>query len=341
MTNLFLSQSNRPEDYWRSIVLYGRNVASYKFALAAALLELRPQSGELVKLEDLAPVYALQIARHIKNSPKQATAQSSNFLDACSKYNSDNDLNALINSTLKGGFNNVIDAFHNVGSGPISLAFFTDERVANRGIRLTDHFSKMLSSPQVGNLPHEVEARWNLVETAWELGLASSMLTIQHDQSNEDLIAYSGSQRRKSVTSSRSALNGYQRGECFYCKTAISIHSPITADVDHFFPHVLKIAGGFDQVDQIWNLVLSCRDCNRGENGKFMNIPSPELVEKIHLRNEYYISSHHPLRETLIKQIGSTEPDRRSFLGSFYKRAQQQLPGQIWQPQHRRRIEDQ
>ena len=33
------------EDCWRSIVLFGRNVASYKFALAASLLDLTPASG--------------------------------------------------------------------------------------------------------------------------------------------------------------------------------------------------------------------------------------------------------------------------------------------------------
>ncbi len=53
MTNLFVARSAEPEDYWRAIVLYGRNVQSYKFALAAALLDLKPQAGTLLKLEDL------------------------------------------------------------------------------------------------------------------------------------------------------------------------------------------------------------------------------------------------------------------------------------------------
>ena len=38
------------------------------------------------------------------------------------------------------------------------------------------------------------------------------------------------------------ALNGYQKGSCFYCFRDISIvfGSDSLADVDHFFPHVLK-----------------------------------------------------------------------------------------------------
>ena len=36
----FLEVSPSREDYWRSVVLFGLNVASYKFALAKSLLEI-------------------------------------------------------------------------------------------------------------------------------------------------------------------------------------------------------------------------------------------------------------------------------------------------------------
>ena len=332
MNNLFVSRSAEPEDYWRAIILYGRNVQSYKFALASALLELKPQSGTLLKLEDLAPFYAKHIARHLNHAPKQGTSKSSQFLDACRSFNQDSDLDRLIAAALKGGFHNVIDAFHVVGSGPLDRHFFLDERKVSAGLKITDDFSRILESKQYKNLPHEVEARWNLVEAAWELGVATSL--IHHDPTEGRLVAFTGAKRRKSVTSSRSALNGYQRGKCFYCGCLISIDEPVTADVDHFFPHALKLAGGFEDVDRIWNLVLSCRTCNRGQDGKFMSVPAASLVKRLHLRNEYYIGSHHPLRETLIKQTGSTEPDRRSFIGDFLQRAHRVLPGERWQPKN-------
>lgn len=31
------------QNYWRSIILYGRNVASYKFALAKTLIDLKKE----------------------------------------------------------------------------------------------------------------------------------------------------------------------------------------------------------------------------------------------------------------------------------------------------------
>jgi len=42
-TLLFLDDQPAPLDQWRAIVLYGRNVASYKFALAESLLALGAQ----------------------------------------------------------------------------------------------------------------------------------------------------------------------------------------------------------------------------------------------------------------------------------------------------------
>jgi len=313
------------EDYWRGIVLFGRNVASYKFALAKSLLDLKPESGQLIKLEELAPIYAGHIAKHLKQTDKQGTSNSSKFLDGCRKYNSgainsDN----LVDLTVRSGFNNVIDAFHVVGRDVIPTHFYIDERKSNKGIRITDEFSALINQHQSVNLPQEVEARWNLVETAWELGVSRSLVSIAYNEENQSLFALDSQRRRKSVTGSRDALNGYQKGKCFYCFSDIYIEDSRRyeyPDVDHFFPHTLK-QHGFDVIiDGVWNLVLSCKDCNRGEGGKFASVPTIRLLERLHRRNEFLISSHHPLRETLILQTGSSESDRKSFLNSFHEKA--------------------
>jgi len=118
------------------------------------------------------------------------------------------------------------------------------------------------------------------------------------------------------VTSARSALNGYQKGSCFYCYRQINVLSglPDLADVDHLFPHVLERRGLTSNLNGIWNLVLACQTCNRGHNGKFDATPHHTYIERLKTRNEYLISSHHPLRETLIKQTGTTVEQRRNFL---------------------------
>ena len=52
MSEKFKSQALDTTDYWRAVILFGRNVASYKFALAKSLLDLKPQSGQLLKMSD-------------------------------------------------------------------------------------------------------------------------------------------------------------------------------------------------------------------------------------------------------------------------------------------------
>jgi hypothetical protein len=224
MSEQFFSREPKLDDYWRGIILFGRNVASYKFALAKALLELKTSAGTLVKLGDLAPVYSGFIAEHLKIADKQGTSASSKFLDACRKFNSESiSSNELTEQAIRFGFNNVIDAFHVVGQAEIPKRFYLDERQENSGIRITDEFSELLELNQSFNLPQEVEARWRLVETAWELRVSRSLVSIDYDQDTEYLFSIDWTRRRKQITSSRDALNGYQKGKCFYCFSNINL----------------------------------------------------------------------------------------------------------------------
>ncbi len=323
----FISKAPELEDYWRAIILFGRNVASYKFALAKSLLEIQPESGQLIKMSELAPVFARQITEHLKISDKQATSRSSTFLDYCRDFNAGKtDQNHLLEQTVKYGFVNVIDAFHIVATDEISKRFYIDERKKNDGIRITEEFSELVSGSQITNLPHEVESRWNLVETAWELGISRNMIRIDFDSDTERFFTFDDKLRRKSITSSRDALNGYQKGHCFYCFDTIHLDKAQDElpDVDHFFPHALK-QYGMHSVDGIWNLVLACKDCNRGTNGKFEKIPTIKLLERLNKRNEFLISSHHPLRETLIQQTGNTPQRRSKFLNDYHNDARARL----------------
>lgn len=334
MSHPFIPQEPSLEDCWRGIILLGRNVASYKFALAKTLLELKPQSGELVKLSDLAPVFAHQITEHLKLADKQGTSQSSKFLDACRDYNSESiSHDKLTDLTVRYGFVNVIDAFHTVGQGEVKKRFYVDERSENDGIRITEEFSELIDRGQSLNLPIETEARWRLVETAWGLGLSANAITIDYDLETEKLFAKDFKLRRKSVTGVRDALSGYQKGRCFYCFGRIQIapSSPLLPDVDHFFPHKLKQIDFGANLDGVWNLVLACQSCNRGAGGKFENLPKLRLVARLHKRNNFLISSHHPLRETLMLQTGADERKRRDFLNTRWNKANSSLSE--WEPE--------
>jgi 5-methylcytosine-specific restriction endonuclease McrA len=307
------------ENYWRAIILFGQNVASYKFALAKSLLELAQTGKTFISLEELAEPFSRHITEHLSISDKQTTSRSSRFLDACRQFNAGEiTKEQLIDATVRLGFNNVVDAFHNVNKAEIPVRFFVDERQqVNKGITLHDNLLELLQHYQYHNLPHEVEARWRLVETAWQLNLARNTV-VGYD--NQDGLLFIPSNRRTTITSCRNALNGYQKGKCFYCFTNVSIeeNSPDLADVDHFFPHVLSIYGIAHPIDGVWNLVLACQNCNRGAGGKFDRMPHRRFLERLHTRNEFLIESHHPLRETLMQQTGQSKSGRQSFLWNNY-----------------------
>ena len=204
----FLEIEPALESYWRSVILFGRNVASYKFALAKSLLDFANRQVEVVPLEQLAEPFALNLCEHLKLEDKQTTSRSSSFLDQCRKFNlGEIDKQKLLDSTVKLGFNNVIDAFHIVHDGEVGVRFFTDERnTQTKGIRLTDHVFELRT---MVDLAGEVEARWRLVETAWGLKLPRHVLTVAYDSEDEAFIVNDPSLRRKTITGCRAALNGY------------------------------------------------------------------------------------------------------------------------------------
>ena len=328
----FVDHNPTLETYWRSIILLGKNVASYKFSLAKTLLEVSKQETEL-SLEDLAFPFALNICDHLKTNDKQHTGQTNKFLDYCRQHNqnqiSDNELK---NSSIKYGFTYVLDAFHNVAGGEVPR-FFENVKKGNKRIILTDNFYKLIEGEQVKNLNLEVNSRWKLWETAISLKLNPNLVEINSDLQNEILYIYNDKNRRIDVTSSRDGLNGYQKGKCFYCLRNIQIEQGYenSCEVDHFFPHRLKNSFEFLNINQVWNLVLSCKECNRGSMGKFDRIPEISFLEILNTRNNYYIESHHPLRETILNQTGGTLKDRKNFLNNFYKDAVNKIPTK-WTP---------
>jgi len=324
----FTTTTPTRENYWRSIILFGRNVASYKFALAKSLIDLKSPDNDLITLDKLSEPFSRHLCEHIASSDKQATSSKSQFLDSCREFIAGSISEPQLHSiTMQKGFNNVIDAFHVVGKGDIPVRFFIDERKESGGIRVTDDFYELFNLKESDSLADETEARWRLVETAWELNISRNLISVSANESGEDLYAFNG-YRRIDITSSRDALNGYQKGTCFYCSTYVDTlqGSKFLADVDHFVPHRLKEHIPHSNLDGVWNLVLACRMCNRGADGKFDQIPIKKHLENLHRRNEYLIKSHHPLKETLIRQTGRNERDRGLFLQKVYDEAHKLMP---------------
>lgn len=165
-----MSSATTASEDFRSIVLRGQNVASYKFALAKSVLMLAESGVTAASLEDLAVPFSRELCTHLAEVDTQATSAGSRFLDACRHFNAGriNDTE-LIDTTVLMGSNNVIDAFHVVDRSDVETRFFVDERQTPlRGIRFTDELLTLAAASDSRTpLEAEAESRWKLVESAW------------------------------------------------------------------------------------------------------------------------------------------------------------------------------
>jgi hypothetical protein len=65
-----------------------------------------------------------------------------------------------------------------VNRAEIPGRFFVDDRGSGGGITLTDDLFQLAERLQFGNLPHEVEAPWRLVERASGLEMNRAALIV-------------------------------------------------------------------------------------------------------------------------------------------------------------------
>jgi hypothetical protein len=324
MTTQFQINDPSLESQWRAIILFGKNSATYKFAFAKSLLGLIEQEKTKISLDELAIPFANSIVEHLKKSDKQGNAGSSKFLEGCRNYiNEKITKEDLYSLTEKYGFVNVVDAFQNVNGGTIPNAFY--EKNYSQGkkeIVVTDNLLKIKELFQYRNLEQEVEARWSLVETAWNLQINPNLLEVKYDENKSLFFIESNLMRRIDITSVRDSLNGYQKGKCFYSYQDISVNKndQNICEVDHFLPHVNLLAHATAEanINGVWNLVLADTKINLSKSAK---IPEKRFLHKLFNRNEFYIDSKHPLAETIINQTGSTKESRRRFLETQYNLA--------------------
>ena len=334
MENFFLRDPN-VETQWRSLILFGKNSATYKFAFANVLLDLVDQEMTEVTLEQISKPYADYILDHLSRHDKQGNSNSSEFLNACrSKLRGEMSEGELLEVTRKKGFVNVVDAFQNLSGGTIENKFYEkDYDRQSKRLVFTDNLLALKERYQYQNLKEENEARWSLVETAWNLKLSPHLIELQHDNLNNKLFMETDFMRRIDVTSAKDALNGYQKGKCFYCRRNISIESGSEdiCHVDHFLPHTQKRQHYPANINGVWNLVLACGKCN-GTAEKGARIPDKVFLAQLHTRNDRYISSNHPLAETIVNQTGLLPKDRSNFLRRHYQLAYDLNPVATWRP---------
>lgn len=281
-------------EYWRALILYGLNTATYKIALGQALANFVRAGRTNVSMHDLAAEFLALYRQRLKtsNQPqlilpgRQTVMERVNALIRAGRLTEEN----AVDVVERNAFHDVIPRFHTLGQAVVPVRFY---EVASDGIVLTDSAFRVLA-PRDGQLLDELDARWALLEAAF--AMRREALGLRTDLRRVYLVR---GYDRTHVAKLRPVLNGYQNGRCFYCDEEMGVGD---VHVDHVIPRQ------FVQHDEIWNLVLAHGLCNKLKSDA---LPPRHYVVKLIRRNEQLVASKHPVREKVIAQLGPT-PDRRA-----------------------------
>lgn len=306
-----------PVDYWKAIILYGLNQATYKIALGKTLLQLAENGKETVEWDQLSKHFLdnyldrlSAYSRPQQSNPKRLTVMERIVTGINQGIHS---YEAAIELVGQNAFNDVIPRFQTIG---------TDTDIAANKFYHFDHGKKLyihdtvfdLNQNNRSELEDELDARWSLLEGAFTLGQENYELS--NDLREIYLInGYS----RTNLTANIPFLNGYQGNVCFYCGATIdnaNIH------VDHVLPRQVL------QHDEIWNLAL-CHDiCNLHKSDALV---SQHYIEKLITRNENIMGSNHPWKKKIALQLGATPVIRAKNTWHHWENVKTILNGRYWE----------
>ena len=209
-------------------------------------------------------------------------------------------------------YNNVFDAFHNVGGSSIKkqhILFENDSR--SKKIIITDNLNKILEDSNLTTqITIENESRWKIVEEAWKNKLSPNNLVYNAIDENFYSVTHND---RVNLRKAVDVLIPYQHGKCFYCNRKLnrkaSSQDDNFPDVDHFIPHTYLTNNSKINPDGVWNLVISCKKCNRGEGGKFESPPSNYYQLLLIKRNVLFTQEHrHSLKNSIKYSLNAETP---------------------------------
>lgn len=314
-----------PESTLRTILLFGRNVSTYKFALADVLLN--STTKQHLTYKDLRDDFLRELYHHHNKNPNQYQAGSNALTIAFNDYAINKDWDKLVKVAERNIYNNVFDAFHNVGGSTVKEEFslFEHDKRSKR-IVLTDNLLQLLESQDIAKqLAKENQARWGVVEEAWRNKLTPNLLI--HEKESNNIYSVGHLQERINLRSAVNVLLPYQHGRCFYCNRILDKNvdkeEKNFPEVDHVIPHsAFNRYMALQNINSngIWNLVIACKDCNRGDSGKFDAPPDQLFYENLIERNVLFTQEHkHSLKNTILLSIGAANHQQVELrMNGFY-----------------------
>lgn len=113
-----------PEDYWRAVVLYGANTATYKLALASVLIDEARQEHTEISMQGLARAFfALYRLRARNGLPQQSIPGRKTVMEQAVEAYERGEITEeqAVARIERRGFNDVVPGFHTVNGAPVPL----------------------------------------------------------------------------------------------------------------------------------------------------------------------------------------------------------------------------
>lgn len=305
-----------PADYWKALILYGLNQATYKIALGKSLLQFINRNKTSVNWIELSEEFFIQYKTRLQKNngaPQQSIpARQTEMEKIVYKYELNNiTYEEAISEVGKKAFSDVINRFHNLGNYKELQGMFYDVDFGKKIILKNNLWNAAYTN--ILDFDQELDARWSLLEGAFLIYKDNWELT--NDIRKTYLI---NSHSRTALTNNIPFLQGYQGNTCFYCGEPI-----IGGDchVDHVLPRQVI------QHDEIWNLVLTHSLCNEDKSDK---IVGNHFIAKLYARNENIMGSNHPWKHKISAALGKTPNERKTTLLKHYENVKQVLGKYYW-----------
>jgi hypothetical protein len=302
-------------DYWKGIVLFGLNAATYKMALARTLLDFAKLGNHKVEWNELSDKYLDQYTVRLASDeqPQQSNPYRLTVMERIIQ-----DLNVgkisrddAVNKVAEKGFVDVVPRFQTIGTDKHIVKNYFYDIQFGKHLELKDTLLGF-DNTLIDELDGEILCRWSLLEGAFSIN--QGQFHLANDIRGIYLI---DGYERKALTSNIPFLSGYQGNTCFYCCEALGdeIH------VDHVLPRQVICH------DEIWNLVLSHKDCNLLKSDKLVG---EHFITKLIARNENIMGSNHPWKHKISTSLGSTPKKRSSCLEQHYDNVKSVLGTNYW-----------
>ncbi|WP_298440733.1 HNH endonuclease domain-containing protein [uncultured Ferrimonas sp.] len=302
-------------DYWKGIILFGLNAATYKMGLARTLLDFAKQGKTTVDWHELAHAYFGQYLERLSNNPmpQQANPSRMTVMERIVKEHRIGKLThaEAVERVAEKAFDDVIPRFQTIGTNKeLVKGHFYDFHKGQK-LELKDSLLAF-DHNLINELDSEIVARWSLLEGAFSI--SQSQFHLANDIRD---IYLEGGYERQALTSNIPFLNGYQGNTCFYCGEPLGddIH------VDHVLPRQVLCH------DEIWNLVLSHADCNLLKSDKLVGA---HFIQKLIARNENIMGSNHPWKQKIATALGTTPTRRAKALTKHYDNVKLVLGSNYW-----------